>query len=48
MMQKITEIESKYISTADYNKFTKDIVDSIKSKNLVTKTDYDIKLLARH
>ena len=42
---KITEIESKYITTTDYNKFTKDNVDnSIKSKNLVTKTDFDAKL----
>ena len=41
----ITEIESKYITTADYNKFAKGIIDnSIKSKNLVTKTDYDAKL----
>ena len=24
---KITEIESKYITTVDYNKFTKDIID---------------------
>ena len=37
---KITETNNKYITTFDYNKFTKDIVDnSIKSKNLVTKTD---------
>ena len=36
---KISEIESKYITTADYNKFTKDIVaNSIKSKNLVDKS----------
>ena len=36
---KITDIESKYITTADYNKFTKDIVaSSIKSKNLVDKS----------
>ena len=42
---KVTEIESKYFTTADYNKFTKNIVDnSIKSKNLVTKTDFDAKL----
>ena len=42
---KINEIASKYITTADYNKFTKDIVDnSIKSKNLVTKTEFDAKL----
>ena len=42
---KISGIESKYITTDDYNKFTKDIVDnSIKSKNLVTKADSDAKL----
>ena len=42
---KISDIESKYITKADYNKFTKDIVDnSIKSKILVTKTDFDAKL----
>ena len=42
---KITERESKYITTADSNKFTEDIVyNSIKSKNLVTKTDFDAKL----
>ena len=36
---------SKYITTANYKKFTKDIVDnSIKNKNLVTKTDFDAKL----
>ena len=30
---KISEIEGRYITTADYNKFTKNIVDnSIKSK----------------
>ena len=41
----INEIESKYITTSDHNKFTKDIIDnSIKSKNLVTKTDYYAKL----
>ena len=33
MMQKISDIESKYITTADYNKFTENIVDSnIKSE----------------
>ena len=38
---KILDIESKYITKADYNKFTKDIVDnSIKSKDLVAKTDF--------
>ena len=37
---KISDIESKYITTADYNKFTKNIVDnSIKSKHLVDKSD---------
>ena len=42
---KSVEIESIYITTADYIKFTKDIADnSIKSKNLVTKTDFDVKL----
>ena len=36
----IWEIEAKYIATADWNKFTKNIVDnSIKSKNLVDKSD---------
>ena len=36
---KISDIESKYITTAHYNKFTKDIVDNrIKSKNLVDKS----------
>ena len=34
----ISDIENKYIATADYNKFTKNIVDNnIKSKNLVDK-----------
>ena len=42
---KILDIESKYTTTSDYNKFTKDIIgNSIKSKNLVTKTDCDTKL----
>ena len=37
---KISNIESKFITTADYNKFTKDIVDSnIKIKNIVNKSD---------
>ena len=37
---RITDIESKYISTADYNKFTEDIVNnSIKSKNFADKSD---------
>ena len=36
---KISEIENKYITTTDYNKFTKNIVDNnIKSKNLVDKS----------
>ena len=35
----ISDIESKYITTADYNKFTKNIVDNnIKSRNLVDKS----------
>ena len=35
---KISNTENKYIATADYNKFTKNIVDNnIKSKNLVDK-----------
>ena len=37
---KILDIESKNITTADYNKFTKDIVaNDIKSKRLVDKSD---------
>ena len=37
---KISDIETKYIATADYNKFTKDIVDNqMKSKNLVNGSD---------
>ena len=37
---KISNIESKFITTADYNKFTKDIVDNnIKIKNVVDKPD---------
>ena len=36
---KIWDIEDKYITTADNNKFTKDIVDKkIKSKGLVDKS----------
>ena len=36
---KISDIENKYITTADYNKFTKDIVaNNIKSKELVDKS----------
>ena len=35
---KISEIENKYITTADYNKFTKNIFDNrTKSKNLADK-----------
>ena len=42
---KIGDIESKYITTADYNKFTKYIVDNkIKSKNLIAKTNFNDKL----
>ena len=38
MMLIISDIENKYITTADYNKFTKNIVDnSIRTKNLVDK-----------
>ena len=36
---KISDIESKYITTSNYNKFTKNVVDiSIKSKSLVDKS----------
>ena len=36
---KISEIENKYITTADDNKFTKNVVDnSTKNKNLVDKS----------
>ena len=36
---KMTDIENKYITTADNNKFTKDIVaNNMKSKNLVDKS----------
>ena len=36
---KISDIESKYITTADYNKFTKNIVDNnIKSRHFVDKS----------
>ena len=39
---KTSDMESKYITTADYNKFNKDVVDnSIKSKNLVDKLFQD-------
>ena len=46
---KITKIENKYITTVEYNKFTKDIIDNnTKGKNLVTKTDYGTKLQDIH
>ena len=39
-MTKISETENKYTTTADYNKFTKNIVaNSIKSKKVVDKSD---------
>ena len=39
---KISDIESKYVTTADYNRFTKVIVDnSTKSKHLVNKSAFD-------
>ena len=39
-IQKISDIENKYITTADYNKFTKDIVaNQIKSKKFVNEFD---------
>ena len=35
----LSNIDSKYITTADYNKFTKTFVDNnIKSKNLINKS----------
>ena len=38
----LSDIVSKYITVADYNNFTKNIVDnSIKSKNLVNKSAMD-------
>ena len=38
-MQKYQMLKSKYITTVDYNKFTKDIVgNSIRSKNLFDKS----------
>ena len=37
---KISDIESKYVTTADYNKFTKDILtNKIKSEGLIDKFD---------
>ena len=37
---KVSDIENKYITTDDYNKFTKDIVaNNIKSKELVGKSN---------
>ena len=39
LLCKISDIESRYITATDYNKFTKNIVDnSIKSKHLVDKS----------
>ena len=41
----MSNIENKYITNADYIKLSKGIIDnSIKTKNLVTKTDFDTKL----
>ena len=38
---KILDIESNYITTANYNKFTKEIVDnSMKNKNLVDRSAF--------
>ena len=35
----ISDIENKWITTADYNKFTKDIVaNNVKNKNLVDRS----------
>ena len=43
---KVSEIENKYITTTDYNRFTKNIVDnSVRDKNIVTETYFDAKLL---
>ena len=43
---KIKDIERKYFSTTDYNKFTSDILDvKIKQKELVSKSDIDKKLI---
>ena len=37
---KISDIESKYFTTSDYNKFTNEIIDNkIKEKELVKKCD---------
>ena len=39
MMQRISDVENKCITRADYNKFTKDIVaNNIKNKELVDKS----------
>ena len=39
---KIKDIEGKYFTTADYNKFKSNIVDAkIKEKKLVNKSDID-------
>ena len=41
---KIKDIERKYFSTTDYNKFTSDVLDvKIKQKELVNKSDIDKK-----
>ena len=43
---KIKDIERKYFSTTDYNKFISDILDvKIKQKELVSKSDIDKKLI---
>ena len=41
---KVSEIEEKYISTYDYNKFAKETLDArIKQKKLVSKADISLK-----
>ena len=43
---KIKDIEGKYFTNADYNKFTSDKLDlNIKQKELVDKSDIDKKLI---
>ena len=43
---KMKDIEGKYFTTADYNKFTRDILDvKIKQKQAVNKSDIDKKLI---
>ena len=38
---KISDIEKKYLTTFDYNKFTSEIIDAkIKEKRLVNKSDF--------